>query len=201
MILLLWSANLLVLAALLMLEGALGRPISPSWSAKEQQDELESVNHLSWAFNQLRPELSGQVASLRDERKVDKVGKMAPKTVSDAKTSGQLLVERRLQQLEQQLVQQAIGQRVSEKDHLLMESWLVDNIKDLHRELKQTETDFEHYVQVTKNILLRNENQLKRQLAQATSLPLSLQLQVAQWQASPPEQSHRRSLAAGGRPG
>ena len=59
-----------------------------------------------------------------------------------------------------------------------MERWLVDNVNDLHRELKQTEGDFEHYMRVTKNIFLRNEAQLKRQLALATSLPLSIQLQT-----------------------
>lgn len=86
---------------------------------------------------------------------------------------------KRMEKLEQQLVEQVIRQRVADKDHLLMEKWLVDNISDLHRELKQTEMDFEHYVRVTKNILLQNENHLKRQLAYATSLPLSIQLHTA----------------------
>lgn len=46
-------------------------------------------------------------------------------------------------------------------DHLLMEKWLVDNIKDLHRELKQTESDVEHYVQVTKSIMSKITNKVK----------------------------------------
>lgn len=74
--------------------------------------------------------------------------------------------------LEGQFVEQVLRQRIVDKDHLLMEKWLVDNINDLHRELKQTELDFEHYVQVTKNILAQNEQQLRRQLARASSVPL-----------------------------
>lgn len=83
-----------------------------------------------------------------------------------------------LRQLQDQLIDQVIRQRVAEKDHLLMEKWLVDNVNDLHRELKQTEMDFEHYVQVTKNILAQNESHLKRQLAISTSLPLFAPLQT-----------------------
>lgn len=54
------------------------------------------------------------------------------------------------------------GQRVAEKsaDHLIIENWLIDNINDLHRELKQTENDFEHYVQITRNMLATILSQL-----------------------------------------
>lgn len=78
--------------------------------------------------------------------------------------------------LQQQFVQQVLRQRVAEKDHLMMQKWLVDNINDLHRELKQTESDFEHYVQVTKSLLLAGNEQrlMKQQLARATRLPLSI---------------------------
>lgn len=79
---------------------------------------------------------------------------------------------KQIQLLRAGFVEQVIRQRVADKDHLLMEKWLVDNINDLHRELKQTELDFEHYVQVTKNILAKNELQLKRELTRQTSLPL-----------------------------
>ena len=84
-----------------------------------------------------------------------------------------------LHALQKQFVEQVIRQRVIDQDHLMMEKWLVDNINDLHRELKQTEMDFEHYVRVTKNILAANElenrnDQLKRQLALQTALPLSI---------------------------
>lgn len=86
--------------------------------------------------------------------------------------------------LQGQFVAQVIKQRVADQDHLMMEKWLVDNINDLHRELKQTEMDFEHYVEVTKNILARSEleernAQLKRQLALQTTLPLSIPLQTS----------------------
>lgn len=81
-------------------------------------------------------------------------------------------------QLRDQITRLVIQQRMAEKDHLMMEKWLVDNIKDLHRELKQTELDFEHYVEVTKNILAENEAQLKRQLAVATSLPLTVPIEA-----------------------
>lgn len=79
--------------------------------------------------------------------------------------------------LQRQLVQQVLRQRVAEKDHLMMQKWLVDNINDLHRELKQTESDFEHYVQVTKRLLLAGgaeQRLIKQQLARATRLPLSI---------------------------
>lgn len=89
-----------------------------------------------------------------------------------------------LQALQKQFVEQVIKQRVVDEDHLLMEKWLADNVNDLHRELKQTEMDFEHYVQVTKKILARNDvernnNLLKRQLALQTALPLSIPLLAA----------------------
>lgn len=72
--------------------------------------------------------------------------------------------------LQEQLLDQSMRQQMVEKDHILTEKWLVDNINDLHRELKQTETDLEHYVQVTKNILAQNEAQLRQQqLASALS--------------------------------
>lgn len=76
-------------------------------------------------------------------------------------------------QLQHQLLEQAMRQRVAEKDHLMMEKWLVDNINDLHRELKQTESDFEHYVQVTKEILAQNDIRLKQQVAATVSLSSS----------------------------
>lgn len=76
-----------------------------------------------------------------------------------------------LRKLEEQLLAQSVRQRMVEKDHLIMERWLVDNIKDLHRELKQTETDLEHYVQVTKSILAQSESQIRQQLALALSQP------------------------------
>lgn len=67
-------------------------------------------------------------------------------------------------QLQEQLVEHTIRQRVAENDHFLMEKWLVDNINDLHRELKQTESDFEHYTKVTKEIIAQNERLIKQQL-------------------------------------
>lgn len=76
--------------------------------------------------------------------------------------------------LQRQFMQQVLRERVAEKDHLLMQKWLVDNINDLHRELKQTESDFEHYVQVTKGLMLTSEQRLKQELARATKLPLSI---------------------------
>lgn len=90
-------------------------------------------------------------------------------------------------QLKQRFVEQVIRQRMADKDHLLMEKWLVDNINDLHRELKQTEMDFEHYVQVTKRIFLENNDEqaeLKRQLAARTSLTLSVPLTTSSASAS-----------------
>lgn len=44
----------------------------------------------------------------------------------------------------------------------MMEKWLVDNIKDLHRELKQTESDFEHYLKVTKSLFAKNELRIEQ---------------------------------------
>lgn len=81
---------------------------------------------------------------------------------------------KRFKQLQAQVVRQSMQHDIAEKDHLIMEKWLVDNINDLHRELKQTENDFEHYVQVTKNIFLQNERKLKHQLAHAMGLPLAV---------------------------
>lgn len=88
-----------------------------------------------------------------------------------------------LEALQQQFVEQVIKQRVVDADHLLMEKWLVDNVNDLHRELKQTEMDFEHYVQVTKKMLAHNDLErdnylLKRELAMQTALPLSFPLRT-----------------------
>lgn len=74
--------------------------------------------------------------------------------------------------LQEQLLDQSMRQGNLDKDHLMMERWLVDNINALHSELKQTETDLEHYVQVTKNILVQNEAQLRNQLASALSQPV-----------------------------
>lgn len=45
-------------------------------------------------------------------------------------------------------------------DHLMLMdmnrkfNWLTDNINDLHRELKQTENDLEHYIQVIGRIFI-----------------------------------------------
>lgn len=94
-----------------------------------------------------------------------------------------------LDQLQKQLINQAIRQQVADKDHLIMEKWLVDNVNDLHRELKQTEMEFEHFVQVTKNIMTQSEQQLRRQLAAATSLPLFSPLQTV-----PIDSIHRSSV-------
>ena len=104
--------------------------------------------------------------------------KQLQQTKSAASQQSYSSLARLIGQLQRELLDQVIKQRMVEKDHLLMERWLVDNVNDLHRELKQTEGDFEHYMRVTKNIFLRNEAQLKRQLALATSLPLSIQLQT-----------------------
>ena len=98
-------------------------------------------------------------------------------TDSSVKQVDQL--QRLFRELQARFVEQVIRQRVADKDHLLMEKWLVDNINDLHRELKQTELDFEHYIQVTKNILAQNEQQLRRQLARQTSLPLSIAIHTS----------------------
>lgn len=65
--------------------------------------------------------------------------------------------------INEEIERQSKRMKASEEDHSIMQKWLVDNINDLHRELKQTEMDFEHYVQVTKNILASNERQLKLQ--------------------------------------
>lgn len=65
--------------------------------------------------------------------------------------------------LHEEIEKQIKKQKDSAEDNSIMQKWLVDNINDLHRELKQTEVDFEHYVQVTKNILANNERQLKLQ--------------------------------------
>lgn len=67
-------------------------------------------------------------------------------------------------QLKEQLLDQKLQHQMVEKDHQMMEKWLVDNINDLHRELKQTELDFEHYVQVTKRMLVKNERQIRQQV-------------------------------------
>lgn len=47
----------------------------------------------------------------------------------------------------------------------LREKWLIDNVNDLHRELKQTENDFEHYFQVTKRMIALNEQRIRQQVA------------------------------------
>lgn len=67
-------------------------------------------------------------------------------------------------QLEKKITEEEQRQQVAEKDHLIMQKWLVDNINDLHRELKQTETDFEHYVQVTKKMMAQNEFHMMQQM-------------------------------------
>mgnify|MGYP006965680584 CR=1 FL=1 len=90
-----------------------------------------------------------------------------------------------LKQLQEQFIDLVMRQRVSEKDHLLMEKWLVDNINDLHRELKQTESEFEHYIQVTKNIMTQNERRLKQQVAEAMSLPLHIPIPTVTSQLRP----------------
>lgn len=71
--------------------------------------------------------------------------------------------EMQIRQIREDLSDQIKSQRLNEKDHLMTQKWLVDNINDLHRELKQTEMDFEHYVQVTKSILANNEHKLRLQ--------------------------------------
>lgn len=71
-----------------------------------------------------------------------------------------------IKQLQDELANQVKRQKAAEMDHLMMQKWLVDNISDLHRELKQTEVDFEHYVQVTKTIMGNNERQLRQQQQQ-----------------------------------
>lgn len=80
--------------------------------------------------------------------------------------------------LQEQLIHETLRHRVAEKDHLIMEKWLVDNINDLHRELKQTETDFEHYFQVTKNIIAQNERQFKQQVASLMTIAGALPFQM-----------------------
>lgn len=62
--------------------------------------------------------------------------------------------------LQSQLVEHSIKQSATERDHLMMDKWLIDNVNALHRRLKQMENDFENYVQVTKNTLAQNWQQL-----------------------------------------
>lgn len=64
--------------------------------------------------------------------------------------------------LQEEIANQAIRQRASDKDHILMQQWLIDNINDLHRELKQTEVDVENYARVTKNLFATSERNLKK---------------------------------------
>lgn len=78
-------------------------------------------------------------------------------------------------QLQDQLLDQEVRHKVAEEDHRRMEQWLVDNINDLHRELKQTELDFEHYAQVTKIILARNEHQIRQHVASIAMQPLEVE--------------------------
>lgn len=53
---------------------------------------------------------------------------------------------------------------INYSDHVMMEKWLIDNINDLHRELKQTETEFEHFSDVTQHIIARNEVAYQKEL-------------------------------------
>lgn len=76
------------------------------------------------------------------------------------------------EKLRDRLLDQETRHKVAEEDHRRMEKWLVDNINDLHRELKQTELDFEHYAQVTKIILARNEHQIRQHVASIAMQPL-----------------------------
>lgn len=77
-----------------------------------------------------------------------------------------------VRQLRKQVLDQEIRNKATEEDHRRMEQWLVDNINDLHRELKQTELDFEHYAQVTKIILAKNEHQIRQQVASIAMQPM-----------------------------
>lgn len=116
--------------------------------AKEEQKEqsLEMDNSIS------RPSKIEQVSKLRQEN-------------SRPDSSWPTKVQR-------QLAEQALLQKMSDKDHTLMEKWLVDNINDLHRELKQTESDFEHYVQVTKKFIEKNELLMSPLIASGLSVPI-----------------------------
>lgn len=78
-----------------------------------------------------------------------------------------------VKQLRKQMLDQEIRNRATEEDHRRMEQWLVDNINDIHRELKQTELDFEHYAQVTKIILAKNEHQIRQQVASIAMQPMA----------------------------
>lgn len=111
----------------------------------------------------------------RGERRVAKsITRAESDTKSKSIKENDADLTKSLKNLEQLILEEHIQNKMAEKDHLMMEKWLVDNINDLHRELKQTENDFEHYVQVTKRVLLRNEFRLKQQLSAATSLPLHM---------------------------
>lgn len=90
-----------------------------------------------------------------------------------------------IKRLQMQLNNQEVKQRITDKDRMIFEKWLVDNINDLHRELKQTESDFEHYVQVTKNIMERNEQAKKL----STGTPLVAALYLAPLSAQDLEKS------------
>lgn len=72
-----------------------------------------------------------------------------------------------LSRFREQLAEQWARQRALESDHEMRAKWLIDNINDLHRELKQTEHDFEHYFQVTKDIIAHNSDYARQQVAQA----------------------------------
>lgn len=116
-----------------------------------------------------------QQVPARDRVKSDGKFQKASST-ADAGEENRDTSVRWFRKLQDQLLDQSIRHRVAEKDHSMMERWLVDNINDLHRELKQTETDLEHYVQVTKNILAQNEVHLRQQLATALSQPVPSKL-------------------------
>lgn len=58
-------------------------------------------------------------------------------------------------------------QKAVEKDHQIREKWLIDNIRDLHREIKQTESDIDHFAKINKQIIDRNIDFTRRQLSQA----------------------------------
>lgn len=81
----------------------------------------------------------------------------APSPLIASKEKGNTWIKR----LQVQLNEQEMKQRMNEKDRNLFEKWLIDNISDLHRELKQAESDFEHYAQVTKSILEQNDLALR----------------------------------------
>lgn len=84
--------------------------------------------------------------------------------------------------LHEKLQKNELRYQTDQKDRHIMDKWLVDNIKELHRELKQTGLDFEHYLQVTKTIIAQTHANfqlaLKRIIAQRNDVRQPIYWQI-----------------------